>query len=155
MYRVEFYETKDGQCPVWEFLERLREKASTNKDARIQHKQASLYIELLQQNGTRLNDNITKHLEDGIWELRSENNAKNSAPQSVNYCVTDFRRTPVRLQICSLQFALCSTVFFALFSGLAIERSHKKRQNVKLREQKMNEQIIFSERSRIKNEDLG
>jgi hypothetical protein len=49
-----------------------------------------------------------------------ENNAKNSAPQSVNYCVTDFRRTPVRLQICSLQFALCSTAFFALFSGLAI-----------------------------------
>ena len=52
---------------------------------------------------------------------RSENNAKNSAPQSVNYCVTDFRRTPVRLQICSLQFALCSTAFFALFSGLAID----------------------------------
>ena len=38
----------------------------------------------------------------------------------MNYCVTDFRRTPVRLQICSLQFALCSTAFFALFSGLAI-----------------------------------
>ena len=35
---------------------------------------ASLYIELLQQNGTRLNDNITKHLEDGIWELRPGNN---------------------------------------------------------------------------------
>ena len=49
-----------------------------------------------------------------------ENNAKNSAPQSVNYCVTDFRRTPVRLQICALQFALCGTAFFALFSGLAI-----------------------------------
>ena len=49
-----------------------------------------------------------------------ENNAKNSAPQSVNYCVTDFRRTPVLLQICSLQFALCSTAFFSLFSGLAI-----------------------------------
>ena len=39
----------------------------------------------------------------------------------MNYCVTDFRRTPVRLQICSLQFALCSTAFFALFSGLAIK----------------------------------
>ena len=51
-----------------------------------------------------------------------ENNAKNSAPQSVNYCVTDFRRTPVRLQICSLQFALCSTAFFTLFSGLAINQ---------------------------------
>ena len=74
MYTVEFYETIDGQCPVWEFLENLRIKSASNKDARIQHKQASLYIELLQQNGTRLNDNITKHLEDGIWELRPGNN---------------------------------------------------------------------------------
>ena len=49
-----------------------------------------------------------------------ENNAKNSALQNVNYCVTDFRRTPVRLQICSLQFALCGAEFFALFSGIAI-----------------------------------
>ena len=31
-----------------------------------------------------------------------ENNAKNPALQNVNYCVTDFRRTPVRLQIRSL-----------------------------------------------------
>ena len=74
MYTVEFYETRDGQCPVWEFLENLRIKSASNKDARIQHKQASLYIELLQQNGTRVNDNITKHLEDGIWELRPGNN---------------------------------------------------------------------------------
>ena len=74
MYTVEFYETRDGQCPVWDFLEDLRIKSASNKDARIQHKQASLYIELLQQNGTRLNDNITKHLEDGIWELRPGNN---------------------------------------------------------------------------------
>lgn len=74
MYTVEFYETRDGQCPVWEFLENLRIKSASNKGARIQHKQASLYIELLQQNGTRLNDNITKHLEDGIWELRPGNN---------------------------------------------------------------------------------
>lgn len=70
MYTVEFYETKDGECQVWEFLEELRRKAFSNKDARIQHKQISLYIELLQQNGTRMNENITKYLEDGIWELR-------------------------------------------------------------------------------------
>ena len=74
MYTLEFYETQDGECQVWDFLEGLRIKAATNKDARIQHKQASLYIELLQQNGTHLNENITKHLEDGIWELRPGNN---------------------------------------------------------------------------------
>ena len=74
MYNVEFYETQDGKSQIWEFLEELRIKAATSKDARIQHKQASLYIELRQQNGTRLNENITKHLEDGIWELRPGNN---------------------------------------------------------------------------------
>ena len=74
MYTVEFYETQDGECQVWDFLEGLRIKAASNKDARLQHKQASLYIELLQQNGTHMNENITKHLEDGIWELRPGNN---------------------------------------------------------------------------------
>ena len=41
MYEIEFYETEDGKCPIWDFLEALRLKAPTNKDARIQHKQAS------------------------------------------------------------------------------------------------------------------
>ena len=59
---------------IWDFLEALRLKAPTNKDAQIQHKQASLYIELLQQNGTHMNAEITKHLDDGIWELRPGNN---------------------------------------------------------------------------------
>ena len=52
----------------------MRIKASTNKDARIQYKQAVLYIQLLQDNGTRLPENVTKHLGDGIWELRPGNN---------------------------------------------------------------------------------
>ena len=74
MYEIEFYETEDGKCPIWDFLEALRLKAPTNKDARVQHKQASLYIELLQQNGTHMNAEMTKHLDDGIWELRPGNN---------------------------------------------------------------------------------
>ena len=74
MYKIEFYETQDGESQIWDFLEDLRKKAATSKDARIQHKQASLYIELLQQNGIRLNENIAKYLEDGIWELRPGNN---------------------------------------------------------------------------------
>ena len=44
MYNVEFYETQDGKSQIWEFLEELRIKAATSKDARIQHKQASLYM---------------------------------------------------------------------------------------------------------------
>lgn len=63
MYTVEFYESADGTSEVWDFLEELRIKSAASKDARIQHKQISLYIQLLQDNGTRLNENITKHLD--------------------------------------------------------------------------------------------
>lgn len=46
----------------------------SHSDARIQYKQISLYIQLLEDNGTRLNENITKHIDDDIWELRPGNN---------------------------------------------------------------------------------
>ena len=54
MYKIEFYEKSNGESDVWDFLEELRKKAHTNKDARIQHKQVALYIQLLQDNGTNL-----------------------------------------------------------------------------------------------------
>ena len=73
MYTIEFYEKSNGESEIWEFLESLRKKASTNKAARIQYKQTVLYIQLLQDNGTRLPENVTKHLGDGIWELRPGN----------------------------------------------------------------------------------
>ena len=70
MYNIEFYEDANGHSELWDFLEELRLKAATN----IQLKQISLYIQLLEDNGTRLNENITKHLDDDIWELRPGNN---------------------------------------------------------------------------------
>ncbi len=74
MYTIEFYEKENGESDVWDFLEELRIKAPKNKDARIQFKQISFYIDLLAQNGTNLSENITKHLEEDIWELRPGNN---------------------------------------------------------------------------------
>ena len=44
MYSIEFYEKENGESDVWDFLEELREKAATNKDARIQYRQITLYI---------------------------------------------------------------------------------------------------------------
>ena len=70
MFNIVFYSTSDGVSELWNCLEDLQEKASTNKDARIQHKQIAQYIQLLADHGTRLGENITKHLEEDIWELR-------------------------------------------------------------------------------------
>ena len=74
MYTIEFYEKNNGESELWDFIEALRIKSQTSKDAHIQFKQISLYIQLLQDNGTRLPDNITKHLGDDIWELRPGTN---------------------------------------------------------------------------------
>ena len=49
-YNIIFYETSKGKSEIWDFLETLRKKSVTNKDARIQYKQALLHIELLKLN---------------------------------------------------------------------------------------------------------
>lgn len=52
MFKIDFYE-KNGKSPVYEFLEDLRHRKDTNKDARIQYEQAASYIQLLADNGTK------------------------------------------------------------------------------------------------------
>ena len=74
MYHIEFYEDAKGYSELWDFLETLREKSHYNKDARIQYNQISMYIQLLQENGSNLPDNIVKYLGDNIWELRPGTN---------------------------------------------------------------------------------
>lgn len=70
MYNIEFYETSSGYSNVFDFLESLRIKAHSSKDARIQYKQAVRYIQLLEDNGTNLPTDIVKYLGEDIWELR-------------------------------------------------------------------------------------
>lgn len=74
MYKIEFYRSEDGLSDIDTFLEYLRAKRDHDKDARVQFKQIAFYISLLQENGTRLPENITKYLGDDIWELRPGNN---------------------------------------------------------------------------------
>lgn len=74
MYEVLFYETARGESPVYDYMQELEEKQPTNKSARIELSQILLHIELLQRNGTKNNANITKQLEDKLWELRPGNN---------------------------------------------------------------------------------
>ena len=126
MYRVEFYETEDGDSQIWDFLEDLRLKEAVSKDARIQHKQASLYIELLKQNGTRLNENITKHIEDGIWEL----------------CPGDNR---------VFYFFFRDNIYVPVINS---ERNPRRLQSRKMKRQNEKGMTIYLER-RKKNENLG
>ncbi|MBE5901779.1 MAG: type II toxin-antitoxin system RelE/ParE family toxin [Lachnospiraceae bacterium] len=61
MFQIEFYETKDGQRPIEEFLDSLDDKMTA--------KLVGL-MEILEEYGNNLRMPYSKHLEDGIFELR-------------------------------------------------------------------------------------
>ena len=62
-FEVEFYETEKGVLPAKEFLESL--------DTKMRAKMA-MTINLLQDNGYELREPYSKHLEEGIFELRAK-----------------------------------------------------------------------------------
>ena len=74
MYEITFYKDSKGNRPFAEYLKELREAAATDKNARINHKKITAYINQLCKNGTRVGEPVTKHLSGEIWELRPLDN---------------------------------------------------------------------------------
>jgi phage-related protein len=69
-YEVIFYEDDRGRSPVKDLLDELDAKARSNKQAKQLLSKFALYIEMLEQSGTRSGLPYTKHIGNGIWELR-------------------------------------------------------------------------------------
>lgn len=61
MFSIEYYEKEDGTYPVERFI--------LNLDIKMQAKIFRL-LDLLEEYGNRLSEPHSKHLEDGIYELR-------------------------------------------------------------------------------------
>lgn len=71
MYRIELYRQANGYSPIEELLEDLQARSHESKDARIQWKQLVRQVESLTNLGAEhMPSNITKHIEEDIWELR-------------------------------------------------------------------------------------
>lgn len=68
MFKITHYYKANGEAPLTSFLEELR--SSHSKDSIIQYRQIMHSITMLETARTRLGERHTKHLEDGIWELR-------------------------------------------------------------------------------------
>ena len=60
-FEVVFYEKENGDCPVEEFLLSL--------DVKMRAKIVGL-LELLEEKGNQLREPYSKHIEDGIFEIR-------------------------------------------------------------------------------------
>lgn len=61
MYNILFYEDRDGNKPVEDFIDRLDGIALSNKDARIQLEQIIYCLNRLQDKGTRAGEKFTKN----------------------------------------------------------------------------------------------
>ena len=70
MYEIEFYENKNGKSETADFIKELNQKASTNKECRINFNKIVAYLDLLEEFGTKIGKPVTKHLDGEIWELR-------------------------------------------------------------------------------------
>lgn len=63
MFEVQFYENENGQRPVEEFV--------SNLDEKMQAKFVGL-LEVLEEKGPTLREPYSKHLKDGIFEIRCQ-----------------------------------------------------------------------------------
>lgn len=63
MYKIEFYEDKNGKSEIADFIKELYQKSSTNKESRINFNKIAAYLDLLEEFGTRIGEPVTKHLD--------------------------------------------------------------------------------------------
>ena len=74
MFKIEFYEDRNGYSELREQIRQLAINSKKNKNERIQNNKIWFFIELLNQKGTYLPSEITKHPRNDIWELRPGHN---------------------------------------------------------------------------------
>lgn len=70
MFTIDFYEDNRGRSELLELLEDLRKRMRSDKAARVRYNRFARYIQLLQENGATLPENIMKPIIEDIWELR-------------------------------------------------------------------------------------
>ena len=70
MYKIEFYEDKNGHLEIADYFYELAKKAKTDKNARINKNKIFSYMKALEEYGTRVGNPIVKHIEGNLWELR-------------------------------------------------------------------------------------
>lgn len=74
MFKIKLYEDEQGYSDVKTFIQSLKKRSETSKDARINFSKVVAYIDILEEMGTRIGEPVTKHLDGEIWELRPISN---------------------------------------------------------------------------------
>ena len=68
MYEIHFYQDKDGNSPIYDYIKDLSQRS--DKNSRINHNKINDYIQILSEYGKAAGEPYMKHIEGDIWELR-------------------------------------------------------------------------------------
>lgn len=74
MFDIIFYKDKNGNSDIVNYLDELKEKSETDKNARINREKILTYMAALAEYGTRVGKPMVKHIEGDLWELRPLSN---------------------------------------------------------------------------------
>lgn len=74
MFEIVFYRDKNGKSEIVDYLDELKDKANTDKNARINKEKILAYMAVLTEYGTRIGEPFVKHIEGNLWELRPLSN---------------------------------------------------------------------------------
>lgn len=74
MFDIIFYKDKNGNSDIVNYLDELKEKSETDKNARINREKILTYMAALAEYGTRVGKPMVKHIESDLWELRPLSN---------------------------------------------------------------------------------
>lgn len=74
MFDIIFYKDKNGNSEIVNYLDELKEKSETDKNARINREKILTYMAALAEYGTRVGKPMVKHIEGDLWELRPLSN---------------------------------------------------------------------------------
>lgn len=126
MYKIEFYENKRGESEVWDFLEALREKSQSSKDAVFSTTRLSSTSICSQKTAP-----ICRSISQSIWKKISGN--------CVQETTGSFTSTMMRA---------------SMYCSIISAKNHRKRQNGKSPVPRQNV-TITSARRRQNNENMG
>ncbi|WP_029699119.1 type II toxin-antitoxin system RelE/ParE family toxin [Clostridium sp. Ade.TY] len=70
MYKIDFYKDKNGNIPVLDYINKLKDKKDCNKRARVKYYKIEQMFNLLSDKGTTIGAPIIRNLEGNIYKIR-------------------------------------------------------------------------------------
>lgn len=70
MYKIKFFEKKNGEIPVLDHIKNLEKKSVKSKNARVKKDKIKKSLEMLKERGTSIGAPTIRNLEGNIYKIR-------------------------------------------------------------------------------------